>query len=457
MASRTRFATPERAVSVTSTATLPTSLRATDAPAHAPQPSQPPSSTPVSPTKVTKEISKKLTPKKEPSTPKKKSDNPPNYGEHRAISESQMMNAHVGAMLAAGALDTVMVAKLAIPWHAKGVLDVKWDDKYLDPSLKHDIELMDLEKAKKRQAKKDAREKKWWNDYKASKIPDRMIDEGNVIKENVEMLDVDDQVSVQSQKETDEQEAVQVSESEFEEAIAPAKALKNPTEKSPRGKVSKTKKDAKKDAKKTRLSTVLEEEEDIIPEPQDQVRTSIPNAKSATVQEEPSSQPQPAEGSQADPGASSPLSSAPTSPVKLRSALLSGPSEALFELDLKPYQNLKYDGLLDRCKARGLMSGGNKAKIWARLAYDDIADRYGLERKDMAKSRPKPRPNAVKAKKETARAAKEQAYGSAAPANKKRKAAEEEEEDTSVAGSRGQKKCKVLLGRFPRPDFQAFS
>ncbi|ORY09877.1 hypothetical protein BCR34DRAFT_602474 [Clohesyomyces aquaticus] len=70
------------------------------------------------------------------------------------------MNEHAVALSRAGMVDEATANKLCQPQHEKGVWDLDWDPKYLDPNVKDHALTMGLGAATKETAKKDVEEKK---------------------------------------------------------------------------------------------------------------------------------------------------------------------------------------------------------------------------------------------------------------------------------------------------------
>jgi hypothetical protein len=112
-------------------------------------------------------------------TPPPHTITPNAWGELRFSREDSMNISLAKSLLAAGQIDEAQATRIAAPWHEKGVLvGPVWVEKYLDPKLKETrFEIMSLGKAKKIQARRDAKEGKWLEDWEAGLIDD----EGNKI------------------------------------------------------------------------------------------------------------------------------------------------------------------------------------------------------------------------------------------------------------------------------------
>ncbi|KAF2740122.1 hypothetical protein EJ04DRAFT_518918 [Polyplosphaeria fusca] len=87
-----------------------------------------------------------------------------------AAAESVIMAQHASSLLSASLIDAPTAQQLSNPWHAKGVLEMRWDVKYLDADRAEKEPLMDLEKARRRMARKDAALRKWVQDFEAGRI-----------------------------------------------------------------------------------------------------------------------------------------------------------------------------------------------------------------------------------------------------------------------------------------------
>ncbi|KAF2470033.1 uncharacterized protein BDR25DRAFT_369957 [Lindgomyces ingoldianus] len=92
------------------------------------------------------------------------------WGDSRAATESQMMSSHATLLVQSNIISVDTATKLAQPWHENGVLDFQWESQHLDPSRKHDVKMIDLDKAKKMHARKDVAEKKMLAEYCMGKI-----------------------------------------------------------------------------------------------------------------------------------------------------------------------------------------------------------------------------------------------------------------------------------------------
>ncbi|KAF2658673.1 hypothetical protein K491DRAFT_676263 [Lophiostoma macrostomum CBS 122681] len=190
------------------------------------------------------------------------------FGESRFATEDVMMKDHAQCLLEAGAIDAEQAARLSVPWHEKGVLNGPvWDDKYLDPSRKADIEIMSLEKARKIQARKDAKMKKWLADWEAGRIDEN----GNAIVQSVVTSD-----GIEDEDEDEDEDGFASDGSESEVEVVPVK-------KKLHGRVLR--------AQKPQLTPIAEEKSSImatpLPAPPKPVLQPAPNPQKSTISRPP--------------------------------------------------------------------------------------------------------------------------------------------------------------------------
>ncbi|ORX99404.1 hypothetical protein BCR34DRAFT_592913 [Clohesyomyces aquaticus] len=272
------------------------------------------------------------------------------WGDKQASTETKLMNEHAAVLLGAGIVDEATANKLRQPWHEKGVLGLNWDTKYLDPSVKDQAPMMDLAVAKKAAAKKDVDEKKMLAEYQAGKI-DAWGNPIAAVAQDEATLVEDTTASTQSS--TDEEDA--------EPTAAPPARHQVPAkgkDKVASGRVAKS----KKPAKKNRLSTVVEVNE---------VDSSAAAANPAT--------------------ASAPTQAAPSGSTP-------------------KYDSIPYYQLIELGRQRGLVTGGNRAIVIARLKQDDINVATGAPREMAAYRKPgaKQSRSRISKKLENAKAGKSQ-------------------------------------------------
>jgi hypothetical protein len=240
-----------------------------------------------------------------------------------------MMQNHAQCLLEAGVIDADQAARLAVPWHEKGVLNGRiWDEKYLDASRKADLEIMSLEKAKKIQARKDAKMKKWLENWEAGRIDE----DGKPIVQDVV---VSDETEVENEDEGDGGLTTDETESEVE--------VVQTKKKPPIGRALL--------AQKTQLTPIAEEKSSImaspLPAPVNLIPRPPPTPQKSTI----------------------------SRPIGIPGT----PSEAMPD-----YKGFSYYQLVALCRKRGLSSGGKTDKVRARLMADDVAVRDGTARKDLA-------------------------------------------------------------------------
>ncbi|KAF2795997.1 hypothetical protein K505DRAFT_373520 [Melanomma pulvis-pyrius CBS 109.77] len=280
---------------------------------------------------------KAAAPKTVPSEPERDA-----YGSARASTESRLMAEHAALLLERNIIDADTAAKLSTPWHKTGVLSLQWEEKYLQdrsPTLQGGGEIMDLEKARRIAARKDAAERKWLADFEAGRIDE----DGKRISPPQSNSDVD--VSSGSDIEV-------LLASPPKKVAAPKKAA-TPKKEAPKkeaikkvasGRVSKPSQAANKMA----LPPIPEAEE-----PQDPSST-VPPPPPPAVKPAPGAKSRPRKGKPAnfivpDPGAEN-------------------------------YEQFSYMELLAIGRERGLKTGGDEWKVRERLISDDNAVRDGTER-----------------------------------------------------------------------------
>ncbi|KAF2251118.1 hypothetical protein BU26DRAFT_592206 [Trematosphaeria pertusa] len=96
------------------------------------------------------------------------------YGDNHAAKEDRMMAEQANIALSKGLIDEEIFSNWSRPWHVKGEVEMKWSqgvlDKYQPEGLQPVMDIMDLKKAERIAAKKDAEEKKFLEQYFAGKI-----------------------------------------------------------------------------------------------------------------------------------------------------------------------------------------------------------------------------------------------------------------------------------------------